>query len=362
MLLARYAAHGRDNNFNLMRMVAALMVLFSHSFALATGSGRNEPLRGLIGMTPGTIAVDIFFITSGYLVTRSIVSRKNFIEFLINRMLRIYPGLIVSIAATTVVLGLFFQPNDFLNFITSSPVKHFVETNCVSLLGTEFSIPGVFEDAPYKGTINGSLWTLPNELRMYASLALIWIVSVIWQNKRLHLFTASCLFVLIVVSACYYLKFGFEFKEFDILRLAILFYSESVFCVFSEKIDINRVTAIIFLVLIASSFFLGKHAFFATYMLLIPYIVMYLAYVPAGIIRNYNALGDYSYGVYIYAFPVQQAVSIIMKPIDPMVLFLYSGTVTLTLAVISWKIVEHPALQSKAKLENYFKTWRPVQS
>ncbi|WP_372340911.1 acyltransferase family protein [Paraglaciecola sp.] len=65
-LLSSYA-NGRDNNFNLIRFIAACLVLFSHSFALVLGGGLHEPLRGFLNMTLGTIAVDIFFITSGFL-------------------------------------------------------------------------------------------------------------------------------------------------------------------------------------------------------------------------------------------------------------------------------------------------------
>ena len=70
---------GRDNNFNLIRMAAALAVLVSHAFALAIGKSAAEPFQALLGMTMGSIAVDVFFLTSGFLVTASLLSRESWI-------------------------------------------------------------------------------------------------------------------------------------------------------------------------------------------------------------------------------------------------------------------------------------------
>ena len=73
--------NGHDNNFNLLRFVAASAVLVSHSFALATGDPRTEPLRRLLGLSLGDIAVSAFFATSGFLVTGSLLSKQNATEF-----------------------------------------------------------------------------------------------------------------------------------------------------------------------------------------------------------------------------------------------------------------------------------------
>ena len=81
MKLSNFTQGGRDNNFNLIRVIAALAVLITHSFALAIGTGDAEPFQQTLGMTMGTIAVDIFFITSGFLVTASLLTRQSIIEW-----------------------------------------------------------------------------------------------------------------------------------------------------------------------------------------------------------------------------------------------------------------------------------------
>jgi peptidoglycan/LPS O-acetylase OafA/YrhL len=87
----------RDNNFNLIRIFAAALVLYSHSFDLF---GLTEPLGNLLGHTFGSVAVDVFFITSGLLIARSLYTRNNLPAFVKARVLRIYPALIVAVLFT----------------------------------------------------------------------------------------------------------------------------------------------------------------------------------------------------------------------------------------------------------------------
>ena len=96
--------NGRDNNFNLIRVIAALAVLVTHSFALVMGSGDFEPLRKIVGISFGQVAVDIFFVTSGFLVTSSLLKRKSTVEFVWARVLRIYPALWMMLVLTVFIL------------------------------------------------------------------------------------------------------------------------------------------------------------------------------------------------------------------------------------------------------------------
>ncbi len=91
-----------------------------------------------------------------------------------------------------------------------------------------------------------------------------------------------------------------------------------------------------------------KPIFFPLYNLLLGYIVLYLAYIPTGFIRNFNKLGDYSYGVYIYAFPIQQSVAALIPNISVATMFMYSFSITLIFAICSWHFIEKPALKLKS--------------
>src|SRR4051812_37415672 len=93
---------GRDNNFNVIRLMAAFAVLVTHSFGMTTGS---EPLRSSLGLTWGVIAVNVFFLTSGFLVTSSLLGRNSALDFIWARVLRIYPALWLMLALTVLGLG-----------------------------------------------------------------------------------------------------------------------------------------------------------------------------------------------------------------------------------------------------------------
>jgi peptidoglycan/LPS O-acetylase OafA/YrhL len=92
----------------------------------------------------------------------------------------------------------------------------------------------------------------------------------------------------------------------------------------------------------------NEHLFFVVYMLTLPFVVLYLAYRPAGSIRAYNKVGDYSFGLYIYAFPVQQAISALVPDVSVLSLLILSGVSTMLFAALSWHLVEQPCLRLKS--------------
>ena len=103
-------ASGRDNNFNLLRILAALGVLVSHAYPISLGAGTPEPLSALLGdVTLGTVSVMIFFSISGFFITRSFAGRTSLARFMQARCLRLFPALIVVLIVTVLVCGLWFD-------------------------------------------------------------------------------------------------------------------------------------------------------------------------------------------------------------------------------------------------------------
>jgi len=177
-------SQSRDNNFNLIRMVAAFSVLVSHSFAL-TGSG-EDPVKRLIGMvTLGDVAVDLFFVASGFLVTASLLKRQNGVDFVWARFLRIYPAFWVMLLLTLFVLGPLFTTLPLSDYLTQTSIYVRLAKAATVFIHTASTLPGVFEGNPLPRAVNGSLWTMPYEVRMYAILAVTWLL-LRWRSDRLR--------------------------------------------------------------------------------------------------------------------------------------------------------------------------------
>lgn len=349
---------GRDNNFNLIRFFAALLVLITHSFSLVTGDVNLEPFRSAFGISLGTIAVDIFFITSGFLVTASLLTRKSLIDFVWARFLRIFPALWIMLAITF-IWGLFITTSSSTDYLTHSTlIIYFIKCSTL-LFGVAHTLPGVFHDNPYPDAVNGSLWTMPNELRMYTTLAFVWLIlsySKINKLKGLKFFVVGV--TILVGFSLFFIDFPSEaFKTKRFLELFFMFFSGASYYVLKEHIVLKFNIFVIFLAIILISAYMNLDVFNICYKLLIPYVLFYLVYLPKGFIRNFNQLGDYSYGIYIYAFPVQQSTVMFFPDYSIAQVTLISILITLTLAIISWHKLEKPCLALKQSYVDVTKAW-----
>jgi peptidoglycan/LPS O-acetylase OafA/YrhL len=299
----------RENHFNLIRMAAAFAVLVSHSFALTQGV---EAQPGAHGIYLGAMAVDVFFVTSGYLVTASLM-RRTIVEFTVARVMRIYPALIVAVTVTTVALG--FDWN-------------YLWKNALLFPGAPGTIEGVFDANPSNG-INGSLWTLPYEVRMYAALAIIGIVF-----KR-----DDSWLIVVTIALC---SFAWWVTLDTVLaRLAWMFFAGSACQLLAVKLSL-RTAAVIVLPLTTVFAMTGSTA---AYALALPIAVLTVAHIK-GPLLAYNRYGDLSYGVYIYAFPVQQSL-IAAGLTHPIAVLAAATVIVLPLACGSWHLIEKRALKLK---------------
>ena len=334
---------GRDNNFNLLRFLAASAVLASHSFALSSGTSSSEPWHTSLGITPGSTAVEIFFLTSGFLVTASLTRRKDARSFIFARALRIYPGLAVSVLMTVSFVGIFFSSLGPLQFFSEIDTWTYWARTSTLIGNIGYSLPGAFESNPWRIAVNGSLWTLPYEVTMYGILLLVWVITTKYKSNRLS-FENSILVVAALSITAHLLLVGMVSSS--AIRLGAMFFIGSTFFVLKDFVSLD---IRIFFTLLAAVFLsaFDKRIFSYIYPLALPYLVFYLAYAPGGFLRFFNRLGDYSYGVYIYAWPVQQMTAALVEKIEPLQMFTLSFPVTILLAIGSWHIVEKPALSRK---------------
>jgi peptidoglycan/LPS O-acetylase OafA/YrhL len=344
-------AVGRDNNLNLMRLTAASMVLVAHSFSLSTGQTDTEPWRVTFGMTPGSTAVEIFFLLSGLLLTQSLMRRPDAAAFVRARLLRIFPGLIVSVALTVLVLGPLFTNLPLVAYLRDPLTwKHLIK-NALAFPHVEFFLPGVFETTPYPRAVNGSLWTLRHELTCYAMLLGAWMGSML-LGRRVFFPVAVVLITVVSFALRVSSLMDGQTLEEPSSRLFSSFFLGSCAALFARFIPLRNDVALLAIAALVLGAWMPRWMP-AAYLIALPYLLVWMAYVPAGAVRSFNRLGDYSYGVYVYAFPVQQALAAAVPGIGVWALMGSSMAVTLALAIVSWHAIEAPASRwgtSKSRL------------
>jgi peptidoglycan/LPS O-acetylase OafA/YrhL len=336
----------RDNNFNLIRIGAALAVLLTHSYPLALGGAAGEPMREWLGVTMGSIAVDLFFITSGFLISASLMRQPSLSAFIRARVLRIFPGLLVMLLLTVFVLGAALSTLPLAAYLASSQTHAYLAQCATLFMGVSYTLPGVFAANPYPLAVNGSLWTMPYEVRLYSLLAAIWLVLRILPHWRPLVFRVLML-LFTLASGVAVLQEHFQGNSDDpTTQLFFMFFcGASFYCLRQYIVLSHRQFGLCLVALCLAS--VNRHAFFVTYLLTLGWILCYLAYIPAGWIRRYNRIGDYSYGVYIYAFPVQQTIAAVLPGVTVGHMMWLSALLTLPLAVLSWHGVEQRCLRFK---------------
>lgn len=347
--LSDYAV-GRDNNFNLIRFIAATLVLFTHSYAL-TGA-IHDPLIVVTGIDFGTLAVDIFFITSGFLVTGSLIKRADIKAFVRARLLRILPGLLVANLFAVLIIGAVYTTLPLLKYLGKKTLYKFIFAN-TTLVTTNlrWTLPGVFEDNPFKGAINGSLWTLPYEMKLYGVLLLAGLLTYTsWRllsPRRLGYLLIGAALLLVGYNLYNYIS---SHEVIAGWRLAGMFISGSAIYFLKQRIIMSGwLAAVMMALLVVYAEPLLDQTFYVFYWLFLAYLTFWLAYVPGGPLRQFNKLGDYSYGIYIYAFPIQQAIVASWPDIGAQQLFFSAFPPTLLAAVLSWHYVEKRALAMKLR-------------
>jgi peptidoglycan/LPS O-acetylase OafA/YrhL len=324
-------SRGRNNAFDLLRLVGAILVLVSHSFVL---SGAVEPKLGDSSL--GVLGVEIFFAISGFLVTASWLADPRPRAFLAKRGLRILPALIVTVGLSAFLLGPLLSTLSAGSYATASGTLAYFADNTVAVLtgGTvrhvAYALPGVFGGNP-TDAVNGSLWTLPVEVRAYAVVLALGLVGIL-TRWFWPLVAAGLALVLTGTS--------------ESNLLLVIFMVGSLMYLHRERIPLRGSLALLALAGWAAGLWFPHGA--AVVAIAAPYLVLFTAYRAPAALRGITRRGDVSYGVYLLAFPVQQTIVHLWGPgVSAFVVLALSLPITYLLAMLSWRYVERPALRLK---------------
>ncbi|MEM7780748.1 MAG: acyltransferase [Pseudomonadota bacterium] len=330
---------GRNNNLNLIRMIAASAVLISHAYPIALGPGTPEPFENLTRMTLGGIAVAIFFALSGLLIARSFDRKKTLVHFAAARIMRLFPALLV-VLALTVLAGAALTDLSLQAYFLSPETLSYIPRN-LSLAFLQYPLPGVFDTNAYGDPINGSLWTLFYEVVCYLGVVCVGLIGLLRRRVLFSLAFAA-------LTAGYLYALHWEPQSGIAMRLDLLMILGFPFglgmmaYVWRDKFTLDlRFAAVLWALCVPAAHTPFLPAFVLVALI---YSVAWFGFIPKGALLNYNRLGDYSYGMYIFAFPIQQMFAHLVPQADPLGNMAFAFPLTLVCAIASWHLVENAAL------------------
>jgi peptidoglycan/LPS O-acetylase OafA/YrhL len=343
-----------DNNVHLFRIVLAILVILSHSYPLVEGNEVNEPFQRIAGhLTLGRIAVDCFFLLSGFLITASWERNPSVRDFFARRVSRIYPGFFAVTFLSCFVLV------PAVKGIDSVTYDGFLSALWDSIWLRSTPSYGIFDENPNR-SLNGSLWSIPYEFSCYCItvfLGLFGLLSKRWSTYILLMCLVSSL-----VLHCFPFEITndpritkFVGKPIVWARLLPLYLTGVWGWIHRDRLRVTTIGLIGTCVLLAIG---SQNSVF--WVILFPsaggYLIFCLIFRPRLRFYRLESLGDFSYGTYLYAFPIQQLIVRYTagSGLTPLGLFLGSTPIVLVLAVLSWYFVEKPAMEStKVWLKRY---------
>lgn len=330
----------RQDNFLLIRLLAAAAVIFGHSYKVIA-QGNNDFLANLAwgpGIYTGSLAVEVFFILSGFLVANSWVRTPNLFRFARARLLRLVPALAACMVLSALVLGPLVTTLPLREYLTHPDTWGYIQHNLMFTTNLRWSLPGVFADNPYPNLINGSLWTLPAEMHMYIGVAVIGLIGAL-RGPRRGTFVLLALYALNMVFP----EWTKQLLHPDYVPLAGTFLLGVLFALNAHRIRLNA--TVLAGLMFATMLLQGTHKWSHLFALTLAYAVFWLGYIPRLPARWLP--GDYSYGLYLWGYPMQQLVMHWWRPDQVWQVFCLSLLLAMTMAVASWHLVEQPALRFK---------------
>lgn len=331
-------------NVGTLRLLGALAVLFGHSWRLSAGQHADPISKVLEDVTPFRlglpgIGVAMFFVLSGFLVTRSYVLRGSLIRYTEARLLRILPALWV-VVALTVLAGALISSHSIGAYATNHATGAYA-LHGFGLFDVRYVLPGVFETNP-DIAVNGSLWTLPVELHMYLFVAIAGLAGVLRSRALFNVAAVALVAVKLAAPDAIPLL-----DSADDAQLALFFVTGAALFVNRESIPL-RGWAVVALTLVAA---LGRStdAYPGLFALAFAYGVLWVGWHPRLRLPDLAARGDLSYGTYLYAFPVTQLWATAIPDAPWALVFLTTASV-LPCAWLSWHLVEERALGLKGRI------------
>ena len=335
------------NNFDLLRVCLATIVVFCHCFSL---KGIDwEPIGGYLHYGfGGLLAVYGFLVISGFLVTRSLCER-SVEDYVFARVARVVPGLALVTVVEVFLIGLAFTKERTWIFLTYVGFRHLWNVTVFSIDARLYS---VFPDTSPPWMINGSLWTIPIECSFYILLP---VVMLVFGLRR----SVAPLFLISLVAQPAAKYFGLSYAApgaslftsvhvFPFIDLASYFLAGSAAWMARDRLPFSSGMLAVSLI----ALYAGAQADLSELCLklFLPYVVLYASMAGGIGTRLKRAVGDLSYGIYLFGYPVTLSVIAVAGGLSVYATFAATMAITLVCAGLSWRFVEQPCLRLKSRL------------
>ncbi len=357
---------GIGPGFDFLRIALSFSILAYHSWVAC---GRDDD----VSMGPAWILIyallPMFFALSGFLITGSAM-RLRLRDFLINRGIRILPALAVEIVLSAILLGPVFTIFPLSQYF-ADPKLALYFTNILGLI--RYQLPGVFLDNPLPDQVNVSLWTVPYEIVCYIAMAGMIIFGLLRRPKIVACAAGTLLVLSLALDIAVgdqsgglvnrYVVHGLFLGRGGVLLPAFLL--GSLIFLYRYKIPYDRrifmacLGVCLLATLVAGEDLLGgdhkvnnwAHPGVLALIFCPPlaYITAYVGVSDIAPVPLYSK-GDYSYGVYLYGFPIQQSLSAIFPDISVASHLLASVVLSSLVAMGSWHFIEKPILRVRKRL------------
>lgn len=327
---------GRSTGFDYMRLSLAFGIVLWHTFPLSYGAQFSDNFQASLWRPAIAFLVPMFFALSGFLVAGSLERSPTMITFLGLRVIRILPALFVEVTLSALILGPLLTVIPLSDYFSSAVFAHYF----LNIVGNiHYALPGLFLHNPVPNVVNGQLWTVPWELKCYITLTVLALIGIAKTKRPLLIITiATC-----IASWAYSLFHPADLTQgvpgvalIPCFLGGVIFYNMKSTIPWSGKIALACAVISIVLLLVGGDYFVGFP---------LAYLTVYLGLLNP---RKLSVLkgADYSYGVYLYGYAIQQAIA-------NMGAFTHHWYVNLALAIplvsifagLSWTFVEKPALR-----------------